>query len=257
MTERVNLLYHHEKSGNGNFGDELSLYIVENLINKNKYELVVNQENEKINLICIGSYMHAARRGYYIYGTGIRTLPEGEKGLNFKELNVYALRGPITYDFLTQKRNIKCPDLYGDPGLLLKYFYKPYLHIEYSEKIALIPHKSNYNKYLKKNAYDKKKFLLINPREHWKKVVDKLYSCKAVVSSSLHGLIIADTYYKPNIMLCEYKLEEGDLKFKDYYFSQKRKFKFIKSLNEYDEDNLYTEGNKINLEKLKDAFPFK
>ena len=58
-------------------------------------------------------------------------------------------------------------------------------------------------------------------------------------------------------MLKEYELDEGDLKFKDYFHSQKRKFKFIKKLEDYDEEKLYTEGNKVNLEKLKDAFPFK
>lgn len=255
MKQKVNLLYHHENQGHGNFGDELSLFIVEKLINKNKYELVVNQEKQELNLICIGSYMHAARRGYYIYGTGIRTLPEGEKGLNFKELNVCALRGPITYNFLTQKRNIKCPVLYGDPGLLLLLLYKPFQHIEYADKIALIPHKSNYNNYLNK-GYDKNKFLLINPRDPWRKVVNLLYSCKSIVSASLHGLIVADAYSKPNIMLSEFKLEEGYLKFKDYFFSQKRKFTYIKNLEEYNEDNLYKEGNKIDLQKLKEAFPF-
>ena len=56
-------------------------------------------------------------------------------------------------------------------------------------------------------------------RENWIKVVDQICSCKAVVSSSLHGLVVADTYDKPNVMLKEFELDEGDLKFKDYYFS--------------------------------------
>ena len=78
-------------------------------------------------------------------------------------------------------------------------------------------------------------------------------SCKAVTFKSS----IADTYDKPNIMLKEYELDEGDLKFKDYFHSQKRPFNSITNLDNYDEEKLYTEGNKVNLEKLKDAFPFK
>ena len=141
--------------------------------------------------------------------------------------------------------------------MLLKNLYKPYLHEKLFDKIALIPHKSNYKYYLEENKYDKNIFHLIDPLENWQKVVDHLCSCKAIVSSSLHGLIIGDAYDKPNIMLKEYELDEGDLKFKDYFYSQKRPYNFITSLEEYEPEKLYTEGNKINLEKLKDAFPFK
>ena len=44
---------------------------------------------------------------------------------------------------------------------------------------------------------------------------------KAIVSSSLHGLICSDAYNIPNLWLDEYKLIEGDFKFKDYFVSQK------------------------------------
>ena len=255
--EKINLIYYEEKRGRGNFGDEISVFITRRLLNKNKYELVTNEKNIKKNIICIGSYLHAAKNHYYIYGTGVRTKPPVEGALGFKKLNVCAVRGPITYNFLTNDRNIECPVIYGDPALLLKLFYKPYLHERLFDKIALIPHKSNYKFYLEEGKFDKTKFHLIDPLENWQKVVDELCSCKSVVSSSLHGLIIADTYDKPNIMLNEYKLDEGDLKFKDYFHSQKRPFNFINSLDNYDKQKLYTEGNKINLEKLKDAFPFK
>ena len=43
--------------------------------------------------------------------------------------------------------------------------------------------------------------LLINPRDPWRKVVNLLYSCKSIVSASLHGLIVDDAYSIPNIML--------------------------------------------------------
>ena len=255
--EKINLLYCEEKIGRGNFGDEISVFITKKLLNKSKYELVINQPNIPKNIICIGSYLHAARNNYYIYGTGIRTKPPVEGALGFTKLHVCALRGPITYNFLTNERNIQCPVIYGDPALLLKYFYKPYLHPHLFKKIAFIPHKSTYDYYLNnENSYDNEKFYLINPRENWQLVVDYLCSCKAVLSSSLHGLIIADTYDKPNLMLYEFELSEGDIKFKDYFISQKRKYIYIKKTENYDENKLYTEGNKINLEKLKNAFPF-
>ena len=58
-------------------------------------------------------------------------------------------------------------------------------------------------------------------------------------------------------MMYEYELAEGDLKFKDYYASQKRGYINIKKLEQFQEKFLYKGGNKIDLEKLKGAFPFK
>ena len=204
--EKINLLYCHEEIENGNFGDEISVFITKKLINQNKYELVINQPNIPKNIICLGSYLHAAQNNYYIYGTGIRTKPPVEGELGFTNLHVCALRGPITYNFLTNQRNIQCPVIYGDPALLLKYFYKPNKQHHLTNKIAFIPHKSSYKYYLNdENSYDK---------------------------------------------------DKGDIKFKDYFISQKRKYIYIKKIEYYDENKLYIEGNKINLEKLKNAFPF-
>ena len=57
--------------------------------------------------------------------------------------------------------------------------------------------------------------------DKWEHVVIYIISCKYILSSSLHGLIISDAYNIPNIWLDEYKLNEGDFKFKDYFLSIK------------------------------------
>jgi pyruvyltransferase len=253
--EKINLLYFHEKQQHGNFGDELSKFIVEKLINKNKYELVFNQENIKKNLIAIGSYLHVAKDNYYIYGTGLRTNPPIEGALGYKNLFISACRGPKTYDFLKNEKKLNCPQIYGDPALLLKEFYIPKINEQFKNKIVIVPHKSHYGHYKKLKLNPN--FIVINPRDHWKDVVNNIFSAKAVISSSLHGIIIADVYKRPNIMLCEFELTEGKFKFQDYYSSQKRPFLYINHLKEFDEKLLYHGGNKIDLKKLKDAFPFK
>jgi len=108
MKEKINLLYFEEKVENGNFGDELSRFIISELINKNKYELVFNQPNIEKNIIGIGSYLHAAVNNYYIYGTGVRTNPPVEGSHGYTKLNVCSVRGPITHDFLGKKKlNVK------------------------------------------------------------------------------------------------------------------------------------------------------
>ena len=253
--EKINLIYFEEKIEHGNFGDEISKFVVEKLINKNKYDLVFNQKNINKNIIAVGSFLHSAKNNYYIYGTGLRTNPPIEGPQSYTHLNISACRGPKTYDFLKNTKKQKCPDVFGDPALLLKELYTPKKIEHLTNKIGIVPHKSNYKHY--KNLNLLSNYHIINPRDLWSNVVNQIYSCKTIISSSLHGLIISDTYSKPNIMLYEIKLNEGTFKFTDYYESQKRPFIYINNINEYDEKLLYCQGNKIDLKTLKNAFPFK
>lgn len=247
---KINLIYFKDKSPNGNFGDELSKFITSCLINK-KYQLIYNQNNP-INLLCIGSYIHMAKDNSFIFGSGVRTPHNAEQGHKYKNLNVCAVRGPLTQQFL-QKRGIKVPDIYGDPALLLPRFYKPIININLKDKIGVLPHKSHCNKYLN---IDKTKYAIINPTDKWQNVINNICSCKCILSSSLHGLICADAYGIPNLWLDGYKLDEGDFKFKDYFASQGRTYVKISKLGEFQDALLYTQGNQINLDKLQNAFPF-
>jgi len=151
-------------------------------------------------------------------------------------------------------KNINVPEIYGDPALLLYKYYKPMMINKLKNKIGIVPHKSNYNKYVDK--IDTRKYYLINPLDDFKNVINYIYSCKAIISSSLHGLICSDAYNIPNLWLDEYKLVEGDFKFKDYFASQNRKYIKINNLNEYRDELLYTGGNKLDLDILINTFPF-
>ena len=51
--EKINLIYFKDASINGNFGDELSKFITEKLVNKDKYELVFNQNGVDLNIVCM------------------------------------------------------------------------------------------------------------------------------------------------------------------------------------------------------------
>ena len=95
---------------------------------------------------------------------------------------------------------------------------------------------------------------MINPTWKWEKVVDYIYSCDIILSSSLHGIIIADAYNIPNIWLDEFPLNEGHFKFKDYFLSQNRKYEYIKNINDYKDIEPYKKGNIINLNQIESAF---
>jgi pyruvyltransferase len=263
----INLIYYSLNQGCGNFGDEMSKFITESLINPDKYELSYNLKNSDINLICVGSYISAACNDCHIYGSGV--IHPKKAVYAFDRLRVHATRGPMTRDFLIN-RKIDCPSVFGDPGLLISRFYTPTSIEELNDKIGVIPHVSQYTMY-KNKGLDSSKYCLIDPCSHFKTVMDQIYSCKCIVSSSLHGLICSDSYGKPNVWLQEKQIKFGDFKFRDYFLSQGRDGLFIKSLDELNEldelndlnelDNsvdkiLYVKGNTINLDVLVAAFPF-
>lgn len=143
----------------------------------------------------------------------------------------------------------------SDPALFLPKLYTPKKILLLNDKIGILPHISNYKYYKNKNL-NLEKYYLINPTDKFTNVLDYIFSCKYIISSSLHGLICADAYNIPNIWLDEYELSEGDFKFKDYFLSQKREYIKINNLNDFNEQILYSKGNTINLEKLLSSFIF-
>jgi hypothetical protein len=250
QTQTISLRFYDRDA---NFGDQLSPFLVESLMNRTKYRLVLNDDSSPTTLIAIGSYIQTATDGTYLYGSGIRTDPPIESGHSYTSLCVSAVRGPLTRAFLETK-GVVCPPVYGDPALLLPRFYTPTRRDSLKTKIAVIPHFTqyeHYNKQMLPAAYH-----LISPQAPWKSVLDELCSCAAVVSSSLHGLICADAYGIPNIWLSEIQIAEGDLKFRDYFASQGRAVQSLSSLDAYDEALLYRGGNRVDLEALRRAFPF-
>jgi pyruvyltransferase len=167
---------------------------------------------------------------------------------------VHAVRGPLTKQVL-ESRGIVCPPIFGDPALLLPRFYTPNILKELGDKIGIIPHYTQIT-YYRDNLIGRNQFHIIDPTMHWKTVIDNICSCKYIVSSSLHGLICSDAYGKPNIWLNNIKLDEGDFKFRDYFLSQERPYYYTQKVTLEDESKLYSGGNKIDLDKLHDAFPF-
>jgi hypothetical protein len=246
INNKINLHYWPGMGGKKNFGDEMSSYIMKKLLPFKEFSYNINPKECKVNLIALGSYIQMAEDDYYIFGSGVRT--EGDRS-KYKKLNVISVRGPKSRDFLISK-GVACPELYGDPGLFISRYYHPTIDFGLKGKIGIVPHitdKTNYNK----NNSDK--FHIIDPCQHWMKVIDQICSCESIVSSSLHGLICADAYNMPNVWM-EYKLlDEGDFKFIDYFLSQGREIKKISSLEDISNDVFYQGGNNINLDKLSEA----
>ena len=268
----VHLAYFQDWSKYGNFGDELSRVIVEHLLGPG-YTLVDDAAQAAHKLVAIGSYLQYTPDRAVVFGTGVRTDPPTEGGHDYTTLDVRAVRGPRTRAFLMAK-GIDVPEVYGDPGLLLPRFYTVRPVPALNDAIAVVPNLSQLDRYahLPKAAdvvaavgecidedtdsVTVPRFVLVSPIDPWPLVVDRLCACKAVVSSSLHGLVIADAYGRPNVWLNEHTLPEGEHKMHDYFESQGRQAVCVRSLDTYTSEKLYTDGNTLDLDRLVEAFPF-
>ena len=253
-------LLHH------NFADDLNLYLL-SALSKRKivfydYSLICKIFHKK-RILAIGSILNEwINDNCIIWGAGSQLDCDYAPHANPE---IRAVRGPKTRDWL-MKSGIQCPAIYGDPALLLPKVYSP--KISTKREIAIIPHildedseeLSHFLKYHK----DIKVISLSNYTK-WQDVINDLCSCKMIISSSLHGLILSDAYNIPNIWVkIRHSLGgDGYFKFKDYFLSVGRDEKeplcisnliFEKNLSRY-ADKYH--GISIDLEQLIDVCPFK
>ena len=223
-------------SGICNFGDELSPYIVEKITGRK----VLSAGREEPALYAIGSLLNydVLHGNNVVWGTGLisetsaRILPKLfpfkrnipiliqrlEKVSSEKSL-ITAVRGRLTRDVLT-KAGHDCPDVYGDPGILLREFFCP--SEEKRFKAGLILHYSQ-DKLFSDEACAKqgirKISLVCTPTRTVETIIAEICQCGKIISSSLHGLILAHTYGVPArwIQIKDMRLHQSQsFKFYDY-----------------------------------------
>lgn len=243
-----------------NFGDSLNSSLLRELVGKNFYESFLFK-NDKEELLMIGSVLEKMTKNSIIWGAGfINNNPE----IFIKPKKVYAVRGPYTREELL-KKNIDCPEIYGDPAILLPLFYKPKIIKKF--KFGIIPHYiDKYHPFVRE--FQKRKDVLFIDIEKkypkWQDFIDLISSCEGILTSSLHGVIISDTYNIPNIWI---KLTDGvsgnGFKFKDYYRSVNKNNITQFDLNLTHNINMINDSLKnwqkiqFDRQKLLDSFPYK
>jgi len=191
--------------GQGNFGDILTPAILQHF--NIKYEFVKNYKDADI--ISVGSIARRAATGTVVLGSGI--INKGEK------INPNAhwkfVRGPYTRNRVLELGG-KCPELYGDPALLLPFIVNPR---EKEFKIGYVPHNVDFN--FVSNNFKNKNIISLST-SNYKNVIDKITKCEKIISSSLHGIICAHAYGIPAAWVeSNKKLKGDDVKFKDYFES--------------------------------------
>lgn len=132
---------------------------------------------------------------------------------------VLAVRGPLTRKCLLEN-GISCPPVYGDPVLLFPRFYYPKIEKKY--KYGLICHESEIQEIsISQKELEDCLFIDIKNYPTWHSFIDQILSCEMILSSSLHGVIVADAYGVPNLWckFTNYEAPGNGFKFRDYYLS--------------------------------------
>jgi len=235
--------------GFANFGDALSQILVERMLGK-PIRIASQPITERNKLLGMGSILHYAQDHDVIWGTGVNG-KSPEKAYQFTTLDVRAVRGPLTRDFLL-KRGIPCPEIYGDPTLLIPMYFPEFQKpINPEHEYIIIPHFSDEHLFTGSPH-------LVSAKEPWNIVIEKILNSKFVISSALSGIIVAEAFGIPaRLLQIENKSNTEDLfKYKDYYYGTNRyDFRYANSV----EQALEMGGEILpvcDLEKLAQAFPY-
>lgn len=192
-----------------NFGDELGATILRKLgFNVQRVAFT------KADVLLTGTMLDPAEQkapNAIVLGTGSGHTHKADH--NFK---VLAVRGKLTADNL----GVDVP--LGDLGLLASRIW----HKEAAQyNIGVVRH------YVDDNEYPFAD-IVIDATEKPEDVIAKISSCRVILSSSLHGLIVADSYGIPNMRLARDDVITGDWKWMDH------KTALVKPINDIQDDLL-------------------
>jgi pyruvyltransferase len=243
---RVELFHWSPPNGSINFGDRLSEVIVRQLLAR--YSLSLDHEVlQPARLLAIGSILHFARSGDHVWGSGWNGKIAVEQ-FRAKALTVHAVRGPLTAEFLRQRR-IEVPEIFGDPAILLPTLFPQLPPAKVDQDYIFIPN-------LNDQASMEDHPALVSPLRGWNVVLERIRQSRLVLASSLHGLIVAEAYGVPAryVRLSD---REDLFKYKDYWLGSGRPesaFEYASSIDE----GLEMGGAPLpqnNPDRLLEAFP--
>ncbi|MCX6461336.1 MAG: polysaccharide pyruvyl transferase family protein [Actinobacteria bacterium] len=190
-----------------NFGDLVGPAIVE-YITGTRPGLAHGDSTGK--LLTVGSILANARFGDTVWGSGAIH----DQRVDVAGVTVLALRGPLSMKLTHAHPSTPL----GDPALLLPTFYtpRPVTH----QRIGFVPHYVDLPiaASLSPDAY-----IIDVTARNWRTTVDAITACDVVVSSSLHGLIVAEAYGVPAVWSRTHNPITGnDFKFRDYFAATSR-----------------------------------
>lgn len=250
-------LWWWERPFPGNLGDMINPYLIEKLTGTPpKYW------TKSGKMLAIGSIIRFAKKGDGVWGTGCPSMDQVIE----PEAIFHAVRGPLTRRMVLDAGGV-CEPIYGDPAWLLPLVY-PSRKDAKTHRVGLIRHFTHRNREIRL-GYDVREIEIIrNGRKGIEEFLDEVLACEAIVSTSLHGVIIANAYGIP-VKLATFvdscrQIHGDGMKFEDYFLSIGRNNVKATDLNQIDRlegsfSSQCTDNPEkgIDLQALLSAAPFK
>ncbi|MCD7954219.1 MAG: polysaccharide pyruvyl transferase family protein [Lachnospiraceae bacterium] len=220
---------------NNNLGDELAPVIYNWMLEKRQIQ--PNQYARKtIHLMTVGSMVGTWNFDATIWGSGIHTFSNVSKLSRLRHIqkfDIRAVRGPVTRSALMSCGHI-CPEIYGDPAVLMPFIYVPD-NLEKKYPLSVVLHYRAGDEWKTLGSFEGCELRYLNiGTNNYKQYIDEMVLSEKIISSSLHGIILAETYGIPAIFLdTGGYVNEALMKYYDWYYSTGRySVKVARSLEE-------------------------
>lgn len=205
-----------QKKDRENYGDLLGKYLTEKITGRKVTWLRANRFYLN-NLwrpvyVTIGSILEHIGSHCIVWGSGI-----SHRDAQIAKATFTAVRGP-----LSRKRILElgydCPEVYGDPALLLPLYFEDVQSKKY--ELGIIPHINDYRKVKNMMKEDLSICIIDFLTNDIESTTRQILSCKRIISSSLHGIIVAHAYKIPAVQVRFSNAIFGDgVKYHDYFLS--------------------------------------
>lgn len=217
-----------------NIGDSINPYIFENVLKVP----FVNSRYHSCTISGIGSGLRrffvkpnsftnfkmivrgrSNLRPLILWSAGFISTPSGKEICTRNNLKVASVRGKLSKQWIETILDKKVDCSVGDGGLLVSELLETPIEKKYD--IGIIPHdKDRDDPIVMKLNKDLQNSIVIDVRGDVMDTLHTIASCRTIISSSLHGLIISDSFHIPNShIIISDRLSGDGFKFNDYYSS--------------------------------------
>ena len=214
---RLSWVWTTREHPDANLGDALSAVMVSAISGLKIEPAAFNQEKERMT--AVGTIGHAQHGGkVHVWGTGfdLKRGPTGALGEyqvpDNTQLVVHAVRGKQTAAGL-RKLGVEVPDIFGDPVWFLPRVF-PFADLKKKYELGVIVHISELEEATARAVVRKNLQRYNIPAELAENIkiintytgadipgmrdkIEEIVSCRRILSTSLHGLVIAETYNIP------------------------------------------------------------
>ncbi|MCD7892371.1 MAG: polysaccharide pyruvyl transferase family protein [Erysipelotrichaceae bacterium] len=245
---KVNLDYWGDKP---NLGDAISPIIVNYMLNLKGLTLDKPVVKTK-HLYAVGSVITAGVQDCTVWGNGVLYTVLNYRIKN-RELDIRSVRGPLTR-LVLMEYGYNVPEIYGDPAILMPEIYYP-VDIKKTCKYGIVMHKNGSSHLKDLDKLDGTYKMIDIKTNNYEDFINDLMSVDYIISTSLHGIILAESYGIPAILV---QPEFSLFKYYDYYCSTGRaNFPIIQSIEELQFVDFPEIPNFDDMRaKIKEVFPY-